>query len=82
MAIPLPICTKEERRTVIRLLFAEGVKHMEMQRSIDNAIAMLNGLLHSNDFEERRVTRCIEVLPTPPDLTLDASAKSPRAAEQ
>ncbi|GFU85057.1 hypothetical protein TNCV_1553201 [Trichonephila clavipes] len=32
--------------------------------TIGNVAAMLNGLLHSNDFERRRMTRCLEVLPT------------------
>ncbi|GFU04336.1 hypothetical protein TNCV_864341 [Trichonephila clavipes] len=41
---------------------------------IDNEIAMLNGLLHSNDYEGRRVTRCFEVLPTTPHSMLDTSA--------
>ncbi|GFX07766.1 hypothetical protein TNCV_4160351 [Trichonephila clavipes] len=33
--------------------------------------AMLNGQLHFNDYEERRVTRGIEALPTTPHSTPD-----------
>ncbi|GFW45470.1 hypothetical protein TNCV_3244101 [Trichonephila clavipes] len=40
---------------------------------IDNEAAMLNGLLHTNDYEERRVTRCREVLPTASHSALDIS---------
>ncbi|GFX80048.1 hypothetical protein TNCV_2891031 [Trichonephila clavipes] len=29
---------------------------------IDYGAAMLNGLLHSNGYEDRRVTRCIEIV--------------------
>jgi hypothetical protein len=32
MEAPLPICTKEEMRGVIRFLFAEGVKPVEIIR--------------------------------------------------
>ncbi|GFY36154.1 uncharacterized protein TNCV_4845261 [Trichonephila clavipes] len=35
---------------------------------------MFNSHLHFNDYEERRVTRCIEVLTTTPHLALDTSA--------
>ncbi|GFW17353.1 hypothetical protein TNCV_3905631 [Trichonephila clavipes] len=42
---------------------------------IDNGASMLNGLLHSNDYAERRVTRCIVVLPTAPHSSgLDTSS--------
>ncbi|GFY36350.1 hypothetical protein TNCV_3450531 [Trichonephila clavipes] len=44
MVAPLSICTKKERRAVIRLF-----------RKIDN------GLLRTNDYKGRRVTRSIEV---------------------
>ncbi|GFT99173.1 hypothetical protein TNCV_1353451 [Trichonephila clavipes] len=40
---------------------------------IGSGAAVLNGLLHSNDSEERRGTRCIEVLPTPLHSALDTS---------
>ncbi|GFX43491.1 hypothetical protein TNCV_4875111 [Trichonephila clavipes] len=42
--------------------------------NIYNGVAMLNGLLHSNDYEERRVTHCIEMLPSTHHSTLDTSA--------
>ncbi|GFU88518.1 hypothetical protein TNCV_4441951 [Trichonephila clavipes] len=35
---------------------------------------MLNGLLHFNDYEESRGTRCIEVFPTAPNSILHTSA--------
>ncbi|GFU36695.1 hypothetical protein TNCV_3311861 [Trichonephila clavipes] len=41
---------------------------------IDNGAAILKSLLHSNDNEGRRFTRCIEVLPTIPHSVLDTSA--------
>ncbi|GFW82962.1 uncharacterized protein TNCV_4603891 [Trichonephila clavipes] len=34
----------------------------------------LNGLLHSNNYESRRVTSCIGVLPTTPHSALDTNA--------
>ncbi|GFX20072.1 uncharacterized protein TNCV_1436321 [Trichonephila clavipes] len=40
---------------------------------IDKGAAMLNGLLHPNDYEERRVTHCIEALLTTPHSALDTS---------
>ncbi|GFW42208.1 hypothetical protein TNCV_1206641 [Trichonephila clavipes] len=40
---------------------------------IDNRAAILNGLLHSNNYEGRRVTRCIEDLPTTPHSALGTS---------
>ncbi|GFX26967.1 hypothetical protein TNCV_1841391 [Trichonephila clavipes] len=40
---------------------------------IDNGAALLNGLLHSNNYEVRRVTRCIEGLPTKPHAMMDTS---------
>ncbi|GFV88065.1 hypothetical protein TNCV_3242151 [Trichonephila clavipes] len=40
----------------------------------DNGTTMLNGLLHSNDYEERRVIRCIDVLQTTPYSAFDTSA--------
>ncbi|GFS78541.1 hypothetical protein TNCV_3147801 [Trichonephila clavipes] len=39
--------------------------------------AMLNVLLHSNDYEGRRVTRCFEVLPT----TLHSTPNTSSAAK-
>ncbi|GFV92096.1 hypothetical protein TNCV_1895321 [Trichonephila clavipes] len=36
--------------------------------------AMLNGLLHTNDCQRRRSTRCTEVLPTTPHSAFDTSA--------
>ncbi|GFU04322.1 hypothetical protein TNCV_864211 [Trichonephila clavipes] len=43
-------------------------------RRINNRAALLNGVLLSNDYKERRVTRCIEVLPTVPHSALDIGA--------
>ncbi|GFV33375.1 hypothetical protein TNCV_4732981 [Trichonephila clavipes] len=36
--------------------------------------SMLNGLLHSNDYEERQVIRCTKVFLTAPHSSLDSSA--------
>ncbi|GFX14106.1 hypothetical protein TNCV_1766021 [Trichonephila clavipes] len=41
---------------------------------IDNGGTMLNSLLHSKDYERRRVTRCIEVLLTTPHSALGTGA--------
>ncbi|GFW19704.1 hypothetical protein TNCV_1605941 [Trichonephila clavipes] len=54
------------RRQPIRVVIVESI--------IYNGADMLNGLLHSNDYEERRMTRCIAVLPNTPHSALDTSA--------
>ncbi|GFV03880.1 hypothetical protein TNCV_3173141 [Trichonephila clavipes] len=38
-----------------------------------NGAALSNGLLHPNDYEERRITRCEKVLPTSFHSALDSS---------
>ncbi|GFX34385.1 hypothetical protein TNCV_3227301 [Trichonephila clavipes] len=38
----------------------------EERHLIDNGAAMLSGMLYSNDYEGKRVTRCTEVLPSTP----------------
>ncbi|GFS90985.1 transposable element Tcb2 transposase [Trichonephila clavipes] len=40
-------------------------------KQIDNGANTLNGQLYSNDYEGRRVTRCIQVLPTTPGTAMD-----------
>ncbi|GFU19064.1 hypothetical protein TNCV_430971 [Trichonephila clavipes] len=40
---------------------------------VNNGAAMLNGVIHSNDYEGRRVTSCIEVLSTTPHSALDSN---------
>ncbi|GFW34804.1 hypothetical protein TNCV_697921 [Trichonephila clavipes] len=40
---------------------------------IDNRAALSNDLLHPNDCEETRVTRCVEKLPTTSHSALDYS---------
>ena len=32
MAVPLQQCTKQEQRSVVRFMFSEGVKHIEIHR--------------------------------------------------
>ncbi|GFV37852.1 hypothetical protein TNCV_2662651 [Trichonephila clavipes] len=45
--------------------------HLFSLMQIGNGTAMLNGLLHPNVYKGRRVTLCIEVLPTTPHSALD-----------
>ncbi|GFU08407.1 hypothetical protein TNCV_2132511 [Trichonephila clavipes] len=40
----------------------------------DNGATMLTGILHSNDYEERRVRSFVEVLMTIPHSVLDSSS--------
>ncbi|GFT97786.1 hypothetical protein TNCV_4229511 [Trichonephila clavipes] len=68
MAAPLSICTKEERRVSVRFLFA--------QVQTDYGAAMLDGSLHPNDYQGRRGTRCIKVLPTISYSALDTSTNA------
>ncbi|GFY30943.1 hypothetical protein TNCV_1629171 [Trichonephila clavipes] len=42
-----------------------------IELEIDNGAVMLNGFLHSHDYEERRVTRCTELFPTTLHSALD-----------
>ncbi|GFW34805.1 hypothetical protein TNCV_697931 [Trichonephila clavipes] len=48
--------TNEKRMTILLSSFMQ----------IDNEAAMWNGVLQFNDYEESRMTRCCEVLPTAP----------------
>ncbi|GFW69887.1 hypothetical protein TNCV_1403401 [Trichonephila clavipes] len=87
-AASMQIFTKQERRAIIHFLFAEGVvpalgftPSANKRRTtvlisflqIDNGAVLLNSLLHPNDYEERRLIRCIEVLPTALQSALDAN---------
>ncbi|GFW89338.1 hypothetical protein TNCV_3966281 [Trichonephila clavipes] len=40
---------------------------------MDIGVDVLNRLQHSNEYEEIRVTRCTDALPTTPHSTLDTS---------
>ncbi|GFX67606.1 hypothetical protein TNCV_3933481 [Trichonephila clavipes] len=95
----LLICTKKEKRTMIRILSVEDVKieeiihRMQAQyhtfwkqkqiiallsslMQIGNRSALLYGHLNSNDYKERRMAHCIEVLPITPHLALNTSTVS------
>ncbi|GFT14292.1 hypothetical protein TNCV_4591261 [Trichonephila clavipes] len=50
------------------LLFSHSVA-----QGIDNGPDPLNGLLYYNDYERKRMTRCVEVLLTAPHLALGTS---------
>ncbi|GFV36804.1 hypothetical protein TNCV_5010881 [Trichonephila clavipes] len=65
-----------------RIIFADFTPSANKERitalfsfleQIDNEDAMLNSLLHSNGYEERRVTHCMEVLLANLQSTLDTS---------
>ncbi|GFY15909.1 hypothetical protein TNCV_1285541 [Trichonephila clavipes] len=63
--IPL-VSTPSANKKLITVLLSFSVQ-------IDNGAATLNGLLHPNDYDERRLPRCIEVLLITPHSALDTS---------
>jgi transposase len=65
MEAPLSICTKEEMREVIRFLFAEGVKPMEIIRRMqaqygDNCLSRSKIYEWIDHFKKGRTSVCDE----------------------
>jgi transposase len=63
MEAPLPICTKEEMRGVIRFLFAEGVKPVEIVRRMqaqygDNCLSRSKVYEWLDHFKKGRTSVC------------------------
>jgi hypothetical protein len=65
MEAPLSICTKQEMRGVIRFLFAEGVKRVELIRRMqaqygDNCLSRCKIYKWMNHFKKGRTSVCDE----------------------
>jgi transposase len=63
MEVPLSICTKEEMWGVIRFLFAEGVKPVEIIRGMqaqygDNCLSCSKIYEWIHTFKKRRTSEC------------------------
>jgi hypothetical protein len=65
MEVPLWICTKEEMREMIRFLFAEGVKHVEIIRRMqaehgDNCLSRSKIYEWTDHLQKGRTSVCDE----------------------